>query len=186
MLRSRTANASFLKTNWSSAHTPPRQTRKRAVTVPSETPRAVVSSFSRAARTSFVRNLTSRTLPRSSRRFFGVRLNNIIQCRMSNDERMTKPEARNPPRHVFGFAVRSFGICHLGFLRASSFGFRPIVTGGHLCIARSTIRWHSSGKPIPAAAAALGSKLVSVMPGSVFTSSTTGSPPGFAITSTRP
>ena len=38
---------------------------------------------------------------------------------------------------------------------------------------------------MPAAAAALGSKLVAVIPGSVFTSSTTGAPSAATMTSTR-
>src|SRR5882724_2146432 len=54
------------------------------------------------------------------------------------------------------------------------------------CTARSIIRWHNSGKEIPAAAAALGNKLVSVIPGRVLTSSTTASPFDRTITSTRP
>src|SRR5262245_19959260 len=52
--------------------------------------------------------------------------------------------------------------------------------------ASSNIRWHSAAKSNPAAAAALGSRLVSVIPGSVLTSSTTGRPSGRTITSTRP
>jgi len=69
------------------------------------------------------------------------------------------------------------------FLVSSEHGGQ-CATGG-LERANRTIRPQSSGKPIPAAAAALGSRLVSVIPGRVFTSSTTGEPSGRTITSTR-
>src|SRR5881398_2968225 len=45
---------------------------------------------------------------------------------MSNDEKMTKPEARKPPPcGVSLIAGRSFGFRHSGFLRISSFVIHP-------------------------------------------------------------
>src|SRR5256885_16657724 len=51
------------------------------MTVPSDRPTAVVASRNRAARISLVRSFTSSTLPRSSRRFFGLRLIHMFRQR---------------------------------------------------------------------------------------------------------
>src|SRR2546422_9456585 len=51
------------------------------MTVPSDRPTAVVASRNRAARISLARSFTSSTLPRSSRRFFALRLIHMFRQR---------------------------------------------------------------------------------------------------------